>query len=52
MVGWLTTNKILEIVFNPKTYHVQIVQRTDAIIKFLIEQNSFTLQDLEMVWES
>lgn len=37
MVEWLLKNKILEIVFNPKTYHVQIVQRSDAIIKFLIE---------------
>ena len=52
MVDWLIKNKILDIVFNPKTYHVQIVQRSDAIIRFLIEQNSFTNQDLQMVWES
>jgi hypothetical protein len=52
MVEWLLKHKILDLIFNQKTYHVQIIQRSDLLIKFLIEQNAFYASDLDKVWEA
>ena len=42
MLEWINNNKILELIFNQKNYHVQIIQRSKEILKFLITEDQLT----------
>lgn len=50
MEDWLEKHKILEVIFDPKNYHVQIIQRSKEILKFLIVQDKLDEQSLNLFW--
>ena len=52
MKQWLSDHKILEIIFDQKNYHVQIIQRSKEILKFLIVENSLGDAELSMFWKA
>ena len=52
MKDWLQQHKILEIIFDQKNYHVQIIQRSKEILKFLIVENCLGDAELSMFWRA
>lgn len=52
MLEWMRKNKIMNLIFDTKTYHVQIVQRSKEVIKFLLGQGAFDEGDLDLVWKA
>lgn len=52
MLEWLDKNKILEIIFDSKNYHVQIIQRSKEILKFLIVEDKLTKTQLDLFWKA
>ena len=51
MLEWIDKNKILEIIFDHKNYHVQIIQRSKEILKFLITEDKLTPTQLDLFWK-
>ena len=51
MHEWLEKNGILEVIFDQKNYHVQIIQRSKEILKFLIVENKLTEEQLNLFWK-
>ncbi len=43
---------ILEKVFRGNESHVQLIQRSEEVLRFLIEQNDFRKTDIQNVWNS
>lgn len=52
MHEWLEKHKILELIFDQKNYHVQIIQRSKEILKFLIVENKLTEEQLNLFWKA
>lgn len=52
MLKWLRDNKIIEIIYDQKNYHIQIVQRSNELIRFFVEQDDFSDADLDLFWNS
>lgn len=52
MLEWLSKHKILELIFDPKNYHVQIIQRSKEILKFLIVEDKFSKEQLDLFWRA
>ena len=52
MLEWLEKHKILELIFDPKSYHVQIIQRSKEILKFLIVEDKFSQEQLDLFWRA
>lgn len=50
MLEWLEKNKILELIFDPKEYHVQIIQRSKEILRFLIVEDKLSEEQLNLFW--
>ena len=51
MIEWIDENKIMEIIFDHKNYHVQIIQRSKEILKFLITEDKLTEKQLDLLWK-
>ena len=51
LTEWISNNQILGEIFG-ENKHVQLIQRSSEIIKFLIHQQLFTKEDLALIWES
>jgi hypothetical protein len=52
MVEWLDKNNILKLIFDPKNYHVQIIQRSKEILKFLISEDRLGKEELDLFWRA
>jgi hypothetical protein len=52
MLEWLEKHKILEIIFDQKNYHVQIIQRSKEILRFLIVEDRLTEVELNFFWKA
>ena len=50
LVEWLHENKVFNILFDPKKTHLQIVQRTNDVLKLLLMEDMFSLEIMEMFW--
>jgi hypothetical protein len=50
MFEWLEKNKILELIFDLKDYHVQIIQRSKEILRFLIVEDKLSEKMLNLFW--
>ena len=51
MLEWIQENKILEIIFDHKNYHVQIIQRSKEILRFLITEDKLSPDQLDLFWK-
>ena len=51
MLEWIQKNKILEIIFDHKNYHVQIIQRSKEILKFLVTEDKLSSEELDLFWK-
>lgn len=51
MLNWLDEHKILEVIFDQKNYHVQIIQRSKEILKFLITEDKLSEEQLILFWK-
>ena len=51
MLEWIQKNKILEIIFDQKNYHVQIIQRSKEILKFLVTEDKLSSEELDLFWK-
>ena len=52
MIDWIRKKEILNIIFHPTKYHVQIIARSDEVLKLLLNEDKFTDEDLEQVWDA
>ena len=52
MLEWLEKHKILELIFDQKNYHVQIIQRSKEILKFLIVEDKLSEEQLNLFWRA
>ena len=50
MLQWIIDNKILDLIFDSKNYHVQIIQRSKEILNFLITEDKLTQDQLDLFW--
>jgi len=52
MLDWFQKHQILELIFDPKNYHVQIIQRSKEILRFLIIEDKLTEKELNLFWRA
>lgn len=52
MLEWLEKHKIIEMIFDPKNYHVQIIQRSKEILKILIVEDKLSKEQLDLFWRA
>ena len=46
---WIQKAKLFEILYAPES-HTQLIQKTDKLLEYLIKNNLFTKQNLEVLW--
>ena len=51
MLEWIQKNEILDIIFDQKNYHVQIIQRSKEILKFLVTEDQLSTEQLDLFWK-
>lgn len=50
LIQWIVDNGVFLLLFDPKQTHLQLVQRTDDVLKLLLTENSLSIEVLEMFW--
>ena len=50
MVKWLNENDIFSIIFDPKKTHLEIVRRSNEILKLLLSEDALSPTLFEMFW--
>lgn len=52
VISKIKSNKVLYQMFSKERGHLQLAQRTEELLKLLIQQNALTEDDLELVWSA
>jgi hypothetical protein len=50
LLEWMIKNDVFQSIWDTKRTHLQIVQRTDEIFKFLLKENKLDEDLLKMFW--
>ncbi len=51
LLDWLEQNQVLQsVIFDPKKTHLQLVQRSNDIMRLMLQEDKMTLEVMNMFW--
>ena len=52
IVEWSRQHGVLEAIFGPKTYHIELIKRSNELIRLLTAEEKITKDELELFWSA
>lgn len=52
ITNWIRENKVVDIVLRDSLHQPQYVERLEKMLRFMIKENSLTLDDLDAIWKA
>ena len=52
IVEWARQHGVLEAIFGSKTYHIELIKRSNELIRLLTAEEKITKDELELFWSA
>ena len=50
LIEWMVQHEVLATIWSPRKTHLQLVQRSDEVMKLLLKEGKLTIDLLEKFW--